>query len=64
MYSNCFEWNLSKEQTVVNLFAMLLLKVCLCLTVFITVSLHYRYYLKYTNTSFSDPPIWQNADTI
>ena len=30
-YSNCFEWNLLKEQTVINLSAMLLLKVHLCL---------------------------------
>ena len=27
MYSNCSEWNISKEQTVINLSAMLLLKV-------------------------------------
>ena len=25
MYSNCFEWNLSKEQAVINLSAVLLL---------------------------------------
>ena len=39
-YSNCFE---SKEQTVINLSAtMLLLKVHLCLLLFITVSLEYN----------------------
>ena len=27
MYSNCLEWNLSQEQTIINLSAMLLLKV-------------------------------------
>ena len=31
MHSNCLEWNLSKEQMVINLFALLLLKVCLYL---------------------------------
>ena len=31
---NCFKWKLAKEQTVVNLFTMLLLKVCLCLMCF------------------------------
>ena len=43
MYSNCFEWNLSKEQTLIDLSAtMLLLKVHLCLLLFITVSLDYN----------------------
>ena len=41
-YSNCFQWNLSKEQMVINFSAMLSLKVCLCLIPFITVSLHYK----------------------
>ena len=31
MYSNCIEWNLSKEQMVINLYAMLLLEACLLL---------------------------------
>ena len=43
MYSNCFECNLLKEQMVINLSAMLLLKVRLCLILFITVLLNYKY---------------------
>ena len=35
MYSNCLEWNLLKEQMVINLFAMLLLEVHLYLILFI-----------------------------
>ena len=31
MYSNCVEWNLSKEQMVINLYAMLLLEACVLL---------------------------------
>ena len=31
MYSNCLEWNVSEEQTIINLFAILLLKVHLYL---------------------------------
>ena len=42
MYSNCFEQNISKQQVVINLSAMLLLQVLLCLLLFITVSLHYK----------------------
>ena len=41
MYSNCLEWNLLKEQ-MVNLSAMLLVKVHLYLILYITVSLHYK----------------------
>ena len=40
MYSNCFQWNLLKEQIVINLSAMLLLKVPLYLILFTSVSLH------------------------
>ena len=42
MYSNCFEQNVLKQQVVINLSAMLLLKVLLCLLLFITVSLYYK----------------------
>ena len=41
-YSNCLAWNLSKEQTIINLSAMILLKVFLYLILFITVSWHYK----------------------
>ena len=37
-YSKCFKWNCSKEQMVINLSAMLLLKVRLCLILCIYVS--------------------------
>ena len=40
MYSNYLGWNLAIKQMVVNFSAMLLLKVHLCLILFITVSLH------------------------
>ena len=42
MYSNYLEWDLLKEQTIINLSAMLLLKICLYLILFIAVSLHYK----------------------
>ena len=38
-YCNCFEKNILKEQVVINLYAMVLLKVSLCLILFITVLL-------------------------
>ena len=37
MYSNCIEWNLSKEQTISDFSAMLLFKVHLYLILFITI---------------------------
>ena len=43
MYSNCLEWDLSKEETVINLSAILLLTVPLHLILFITVSLQQHY---------------------
>ena len=42
LYSNCFKKSLLKKQMIVNLSAVLLIKVCLCLILFITVSLHYK----------------------
>ena len=36
-YSNCLEWNLLKEMMIINLSAVLLLKICLYLMLFITV---------------------------
>ena len=39
MYSNCFQWNLLKEQMIINLSAMLLLKVPLYLILFTSESL-------------------------
>ena len=42
MYSNCFEWSLSKEQAVINLSAVLLLikGMFVFKTVYYTVSLY------------------------
>ena len=37
MYSNCLEWNLSKEQMVINLSVVLLVKVHLCLLLCIVI---------------------------
>ena len=41
-YFICSRWNFLKEQMVIKVFAMLLLKVRLHLILFITVSLHYK----------------------
>ena len=42
MYSNCFEWNLLKEQMVINLSVILLLLVHMGLILWITISLYYK----------------------
>ena len=44
-YSNCLEYNFLKEQMVINLSAMLLLKVSLYVILFVTVPLHYINYI-------------------
>ena len=41
-YSKCFDYNLLKEQIIINLSAILLLKVRLSLPLFITVSFYYE----------------------
>ena len=52
-HSDCLEWDLLKEQTVINLSAMLLLKVCLHLILFILL---YYYTIKF-NTDYMDVTI-------
>ena len=61
MYSNFFVHNLLKKHTVITLSAMLLLKVCLCLILFITVSL-YKTMIKWLHyIIFAEPGfIYQN----
>ena len=41
-YSKCFDYKLQKEQTIINISAILLLKVRLSLILFITVSFYYE----------------------
>ena len=41
-YSKCFDYKLEKEQTIINISAILLLKVRLSSILFITVSFYYE----------------------
>ena len=59
MYSNCLEWNLSKEQMVINLFALQLFMVCLYLILLYryTINNDYIHGIIFTVPSFLDARI-------